>query len=169
MKRKIQHELIEEFYERACECLDLHQYSVLKECFCLQNNISKPYLDILLKQYAKKTKKKSVREVIEKRNIKNLLSIISKNPTNLQQCFRDYVSKFYPDINKETKKYISKVRMMSDLWYHKASVNSTCFMIVSKKGFVGLNRKNSSIEHNKVSEEGMKRAKIPIKDAFATL
>jgi len=148
MKPKILKTQIEDMYNLAIQCRDESSARVLLQDFAERNNVSYKYLVMITRQYGKENNNKSVFDIISEREMNAVSSIVSKDPQNLQRCFRQYVSQTYPELTKQgkgnKKAYDRHVARISSMWYSKCSKKHVCFMTVSKRGKAIVNGKSTA-------------------------
>lgn len=133
-----------EMYEKAISCRNKKEIKSVITKYAINNNISYRSTYNSLNNYCRANSLDIPGKVVSDRFYKELSEIISKNPSNINQCFRDYIAQTYPEItNKnEINKHFYRI---SEAWYDRISKKHTCFMTVSSTGQKCINRKTNKI------------------------
>ena len=148
MKARIQKSQVKDIYDLAIQCRDEASARILLQDFADRHKVSYKYIVMITRQYGKENNNKSVFDIISEREMNAVSSIVSKDPQNLQKCFRQYVSQTYPELTKQgknhKKEYDRHVSRISSMWYSKCSKQHVCFMTVSKRGKAIVNGKSTT-------------------------
>ena len=159
---------LKEIYETAIQCTDRKTVSVIMKDFAQKNNVSYRYLRRTLSTWCNNNSMKNVDEYIFDSLIKEVSDVISRNPENLQKCFKTYVARKYPELNTERTKneFDAKVKQISNLWYSKGRKNHVCFMTVSSKGKALVNSKTTTKTNSEYTQGFFRQLKMRIITLF---
>ena len=137
---------LKEIYETSIQCTDRKTVYVIMKDFAQKNNVTYNYLRHALSIWCNNNSMKNVDEYIFDSLIKEISDVISRNPENLQKCFRTYVARKYPELNTKgtQKEFDTKVKQVSNMWYSKGRRSHVCFMTVSSKGKALVNSKTTA-------------------------
>lgn len=171
MEVKVSKEKIKEIYNVCIGLRDMHEVKGFinkqsEELGATYNSISSR-----LCYYCRKNNLLPVRNVIYRNNAKKINQIVSKNPNNLADCFREYVNTYYPELctKKDKKAYERKLYAISHFWYKTASKKSVCFMTASTKGHVAINRKNTTTVNKTKKRSFLSKLRTNVRTFFENM
>ena len=170
-QKKISNNKLAEIYDLAIQCRDKKTAATILKNIAERNGVSYKYLRETLYNWCRATSKTPIDKYISDAVTKEVSEIISKNPENIQKCFRKYVANKYPELNikSKQKEFNKKVYSVSSMWYHHGNKSHVCFMTVSSKGKAIINGKTSSRVNKEYTPGFFKGLKVKIMSFFKNI